>query len=345
MPSPEIILKVENLTRTFNRVQPFGQKRCPRPALNKINLNVYKNECLAVVGESGSGKTTLGKCLIRLQKAESGRVLHQGVDLLQMNEKAFRRFRRRFQMIHQNYTQALNPRQTVGACLRESLKVHGCVSKTALRLRTQELLQLVGLNTEHLSRFPHELSGGQRQRVAIARALTTSPKFLIADEPTSSLDALIQRQIVQLLHDLRKRLGLTVLLISHDLTLVAEIADRIAVMYGGAIIELASAEKILRSPMHPYTKLLIQCMGYQVDDADVLHLEQETGIQERESDQAACVYAHCCPRAFEYCFQRPPALQRVSEEHWVACHVAVLPRSPLVADQTTVANIEHQVKH
>jgi oligopeptide/dipeptide ABC transporter ATP-binding protein len=294
--------------------------RVHRIGVHNLSLNIVANECLALVGESGSGKTTLGRCILRLIRADQGSVIYDGVDLLQMPEKEFRQFRPRFQMIHQNHSQTLNPRQSVGSCLKEPLKLHHQYRKQALTSRVEELLSMVRLDAELMTRFPHELSGGQRQRVAIARALTTSPSLVIADEPTSSLDASIKRQITELLADLRHRLGLTLLLISHDLAMVSNISDRIAVMYNGTLVEVAPTNLLIRSPSHPYSKLLSASAKYHVTDDLLLKYSKRTKAGLPKIENRGCVYSECCPWAEDICFLKNPELRSISEEHFVACH-------------------------
>lgn len=252
------LLRVENLTKRFAARHSIFGGGCSRTVVEEVSLEIRAGECLALVGETGSGKSTLGKCLVRLLRADAGSIVYDGRDLCRLSEKEFRPLRQKFQMIFQNPAQALNPRQSVADCLAEVMKVHRRCSNGELPHRVNELLVLVGLNESFAGRLPHELSGGQRQRVAIARSLAAEPVFVVADEPTSSLDAAIKRQILDLLQDLRQRLGLTVLLISHDLAAVGSIADRIAVMQHGRLVEVAPTESLLRAPSHPYTRLLLE---------------------------------------------------------------------------------------
>jgi peptide/nickel transport system ATP-binding protein len=222
--------------------------------LDRVSLEVGRGECLAVVGESGSGKTTLGRCLIRLIEPTSGRVRFDGEDLLALSQRELRRRRRRFQMVFQDPFGSLDPRQRVGSVLAEPLALHGRRREAG---RIAELLAAVGLPAEMAGRYPHELSGGQRQRVGIARALAVEPDFLIADEPISALDLTVRAQILDLLADLRGRLGLTLLFIAHDLAAVEQLADRVAVMYLGRIVELARSADLFQRPLHPYTVSLL----------------------------------------------------------------------------------------
>jgi peptide/nickel transport system ATP-binding protein len=240
--------------------RPAGTVR----ALDGVDLEVRRGECLALVGESGSGKTTLGRCLIRLVEPTAGRIRFDGEDLLALAPADLRRRRRRFQMVFQDPYASLNPRQRVGDAVEEPVRLHGVngtpLAKRQRAQRVAALLEDVGLPAELAGRYPHELSGGQRQRVAIARALAAGPDLLVADEPISALDASIRAQILALLADLRRRLGLTLLFIAHDLAAVERIADRVAVMRLGRIVELAGAGELFRQPEHPYTVSLLSAV-------------------------------------------------------------------------------------
>ncbi len=231
-------------------------------AVNDVSLDIFKGETLALVGESGSGKTTLGRCLLRLTPANNGSILYDGVDFLELPEKTFRPFRRKFQMIFQDPAQALNPMMAIKTNLEEPLRVHKGYRGIALESRVKELLDQVGLSTEIIYRLPHQLSGGQRQRVAIARALSLEPNFIIADEPMSSLDALHKQQIMELLIALKQQFSLTMVFITHDLAIAARMADRIAVMYQGKIVEFAETTRLIRSPAHPYSQKLVAAAGW-----------------------------------------------------------------------------------
>ncbi len=256
--SDPIVLRVQNLSKTFGSSSRVAGAR-NQPALDDVSLDLFAGECLALVGESGCGKTTLGKCILRLTEVDEGRVLFNGLDLVNLSGKQLRRNRYGLQMIFQNPLQALNPRQKVGKCVAEVLQVHHGHGHggEALTGHINRLFSQVGLSEELFDRFPHELSGGQQQRVTIARALAAEPKVLVADEPTSSLDARFKRQIIDLLRDLQRQLGLTLLLISHDLAMVQAIANRVAVMLNGRIIEVAETRTLMASPQHPYSRKLL----------------------------------------------------------------------------------------
>ena len=235
----------------------FGRRRGVLRALDGVDLTVERGECLALVGESGSGKTTLGRCAVRLIEPTAGSVRFDGEDLLALRPAELRARRRRFQMVFQDPYGSLDPRQRVESILEEPLALHSDLDRAGRRRRAAELLATVGLAPELGGRFPHELSGGQRQRVGIARALAPEPELLVADEPVSSLDVSVRGQILSLLEGLRERFGLSLLLIAHDMGSVERLADRVAVMYEGRVVELGPAREVLRRPRHPYTAGLL----------------------------------------------------------------------------------------
>lgn len=229
-------------------------------AVDGVDLQLRAGECLAVVGESGSGKTTLGRCLLRLVEPDAGSVWFKGENLRALSGATLRRRRRRFQMVFQDPQESLNPRMRLGEIIAEPLSAHRVVPRERRRDRVLELLELVGLDAEAIDRFPHQFSGGQRQRIGIARALAPEPELLVADEPVSALDLLSQAQVMRLLHDLQRRLALGVLFIAHDLAAVAKLADRVAVMHRGRIVEEAATEELFARPTHPYTRELLQAV-------------------------------------------------------------------------------------
>lgn len=246
------LLKVEALSKRYGNAAGHGVL-----AVNDVSFELAQGEVLGVVGESGCGKTTLGRMIIRLLEPTSGRILIEGEDFATLHGRALKEARRNVQMVFQDPFSSLNPRHRVGHILAEPLIVHRLADSAGIKARVSELLSMVGLPASAVERYPHEFSGGQRQRIAIARALALSPKLIIADEPVSALDVSIQSQIINLIADLRAQLGLSVIFISHDLSVVRHVSDRIAVMKAGAIIEMGSAEAVFTNPQHAYTRTLL----------------------------------------------------------------------------------------
>jgi len=285
-------------------------------ALDHVSFEILQGECLALVGESGSGKTTLGQIVLRLVRPDTGTLTYQERNLFDLSDREFRKLRPRFQVVFQNHSQVFDPRQSIGAALAEPLQVHCQLTKTEVADRVKMLMSQVGLSTDLRARLPHELSGGQRQRVAIARALTTSPEFLIADEPTSNLDAALKRDIMDLLRSLQRDLGLTLLLITHDLGVVSHIADRIAVIHRGRIVETADAQKLIAAPIHPYTRQLIECARLSWRPGQ--QPARPAGVTEATSSR--CHFVENCPWETSLCHEARPALAVRTTGHKVACH-------------------------
>jgi oligopeptide/dipeptide ABC transporter ATP-binding protein len=293
-------------------------------AVDGVSFTLPANQTLGLVGESGCGKSTTGRNVLFLERPTSGRVLFEGRDLASLSSRQLTELRRNMQIVFQDPIAALNPRHTVGQLISEPLRVHNLVPKKKRRQRAEELLQLVGLPADAVSRFPHEFSGGQCQRIGIARSLAVEPSLVVLDEPVSALDVSIQAQILQLLSDLQGELGLSYLFIAHDLAVVGEMSDRVAVMYLGKIVELADRNSLYARPHHPYTQALFSAVP--IADPRLSRAHQRavvTGEVPSSLDPpSGCRFHTRCPLAQERCRVEEPKLERVAEGHEVACHFA-----------------------
>ena len=322
----EVLLKVENLVKHF----PVGGGMFSAPsgmvrAVEDVSFSIARGETVGLVGESGCGKTTTGRCILQLERATSGHIWFEGVDLTTLDQAALRAVRRKVQVIFQDPYSSLNPRMTIGQILAEPLRVHALVPDAAKRAaRVRELLEQVGLLPQHARRYPHQLSGGQRQRVGIARALAMEPSLIICDEPVSALDVSIQAQIINLLEDLQKRLGLTYLFIAHDLSVVRHISDRVVVMYLGKIVEVADRRALYEEPLHPSTRALLSAVPIPDPalEARREHTVLRGEIPSPLNPPAGCVFHPRCPIAVSRCSAEIPALRELREAHTGACHLA-----------------------
>lgn len=312
----QVLFEVKDLCKYF----PASHKRSVK-AVDRVTLNIYKGETLSLVGESGCGKTTLGRTILGVYPKTSGEILYQGQDREKANAHQKKQFQKDNQMIFQDPYSCLDPRMSIGSIIEEGMKVHFSMSPAQRQKRCQELLERVGLPREMLSRFPHELSGGQRQRIGIARALATEPKFIVCDEPIAALDSSIQAQVINLLMDLQKELGLTYLFISHDLSMVRHISDRICIMYLGSVVELADAQQIDENPVHPYTRALFSAVP-QIDDAgwSSRRIKLEGEIPNPINAPKGCKFCTRCMWAKQICQEQPPQLEEIEPGHFVACH-------------------------
>jgi oligopeptide transport system ATP-binding protein len=300
----------------------LGRNRPILRAVDGVDLVIKRGETVGLVGESGCGKSTLARTLARLFQPTSGQMLFDGTDIAELGERALTPFRRRMQMIFQDPYASLNGRMTVRDLIAEPLEIAGIGTEASRRVRVDELLDKVGLNPDHATRFPHEFSGGQRQRIGIARAIAINPELVICDEPISALDVSIQAQVVNMLEDLQDELGLTYLFITHDLSMVRHISDRIGVMYLGKIVELAPNDALYRAPAHPYTQALLASIPVADPnarrDATPMHGEIPTAID----IPSGCRFRTRCPFATELCASAEPPLREVGGGHFAACHYA-----------------------
>ena len=321
----EALLEVRNLVKHFPVATGFREATLSVKAVDGVSFTLKRGETLGLVGESGCGKTTTGRCVLLLERPTSGEVVFEGIELTTLPQDKLRAMRRRMQVIFQDPYSSLNPRMTVGQILAEPMKVHGLVKDKAGRdARVRELLTQVGLLPQHARRYPHQMSGGQRQRVGIARALAMEPSLIVCDEPVSALDVSIQAQIVNLLEDLQKRLGLTYLFIAHDLSVVRHISDRVVVMYLGKVAEIADRQSLYEDPLHPYTKALLSAVP--IPDPKVEALRERTVLRGEVpsalNPPAGCVFHPRCPIAVERCSAEIPPLREIRPNHWAACHLA-----------------------
>ncbi|GAA4857930.1 ATP-binding cassette domain-containing protein [Paenibacillus vulneris] len=316
--SKDTILEVRNLQKHF---QVGGGKILK--AVDNLNFSVKRGETFGLVGESGCGKSTAGRTIINLYDATGGEVIFNGENVHKMRGRKLNEFRRQMQMVFQDPYASLNPRMTVGNIIAEGVDIHGLYSGAKRKERVFELLDAVGLNSEHASRFPHEFSGGQRQRIGIARALAIEPQFIIADEPISALDVSVQAQVVNLFKKLQKEHGLTYLFIAHDLAMVKHISDRIGVMYLGKLVEVTTSDELYAKPLHPYTESLLSAIP--IPDPEVERTREriilEGEIPSPLNPPSGCPFRTRCPKAMPECAASMPEFKQVEPNHYVACHL------------------------
>ena len=316
------LLSVRNLRKEFPiKKGVFSRQVGAVKAVNDVSLDVARGETLGVVGESGCGKTTTGRAILRLLEPTSGEIWFEGKDVRALDRGDLRALRREMQIIFQDPVSSLNPRMTVGAIIREGLTIHRLAEGAAADARVRQLLQEVGLRAEYSNRYPHEFSGGQRQRIGIARALSVEPKFIVCDEPVSALDVSVQAQVINLLEDLQRQHNLTYMFIAHDLSVVEHIADRVAVMYLGKVVELATADDLYREPLMPYTQALLSAVPVADPKARKQRIILEGDVPSPASPPPGCVFHPRChhPAKDVACMKIVPPLEEKTAGHFAAC--------------------------
>ena len=318
----EKILSLKNVTKTF----PVGKTLLGKPlnfvhAVNDVSFDVYEGETFSIVGESGCGKSTTGRLINHLLTPDSGEIWFQGKEISQISQDEMRPIRRDMQMIFQDPAGSLNPRMRISDLIEEPLLIHTDLNKEERMKIVNELLGIVGLSAKHAQRYPHEFSGGQKQRVGIARALTVNPKLIIADEPISALDVSIQAQVLNLLHQLQEKYNLTYVFISHDLSVVEMISDRIAVMYLGFVVETAPKEMLYSKPLHPYTEALLSAVPIPDPGHQKERIILEGDIPSTINLPKGCPFAARCSKCKPECLETRPETKEVEPGHFVACHL------------------------
>ena len=314
----EVLVQAEHICKYFK----IGGGRMLH-AVEDVNLSIHRGETLGLVGESGCGKSTLGRTLMGIYHPTKGKLIYAGkeVDLTSKSERFA--FAKKAQIVFQDPYASLDPRMTVGSIIEEGMQIHNLHTPEERRERVAKLLDTVGLNREHANRFPHEFSGGQRQRIGIARALAIQPEFIVCDEPISALDVSIQAQVINLLRNLQEKMGLTYLFIAHDLNIVKYISDRIAVMYLGSVVELATSDELYANTLHPYSRALLSAVPIPDPKLEAQKKRQiiEGDVPSPINKPKGCAFSSRCPMACEQCRQSSPALKEVAPGHFVACHL------------------------
>ena len=318
MDKKEVLIEVKDLKKYFQ----VGRNQTLK-AVDGVNFKIYKGETLGIVGESGCGKTTCGKTVMGLYKATGGEVLFDGVDINKLNKNEKKEFTKRAQIIFQDPYSSLKPRMTVYDLISAPLEVYKVGTKEERREMVEEILQEVGLDKQYLNRFPHEFSGGQRQRIGFARALILNPEFVVCDEAVSALDVSVRAQVLNLMRNMQQKKNLTYLFISHDLSVVRHISDRIAVMYLGSVVEIAEKAQLYSNPMHPYTKALLSAIPLPDVKKKRQRIILEGDVPSAYNPPSGCKFHTRCPYATDRCRQETPVLQEVEKGHKAACHRAL----------------------
>ncbi|UOY93314.1 dipeptide ABC transporter ATP-binding protein [Ectobacillus sp. JY-23] len=317
----QVILQVDHLKQYFPvRSNPFLLPKSHVKAVDDISFHIFAGETLSIVGESGCGKSTTGRAILRLDEPTDGQIHYSGKNILNFNNKELRKLRGDLQIIFQDPFASLNPRQTIKQILNEAMSIQKVTEKPQRTARMLELLQYVGLPPESLDRYPHEFSGGQRQRIGIARALAVNPKLIVCDEAVSALDVSIQAQILNLLKRLQKQFQLTFLFISHDLSVVRHISDRVMVMYLGKIVEIADKKSLFQTPLHPYTKALLSAIPITNPELRKERIMLKGDVPSPIDPPTGCRFHTRCPHAVAMCKTEAPPLQELEKGHFVSCH-------------------------
>lgn len=327
MSAAETLITVDNLVKHYGGPRGpldwlLGRPSLDVRALNGVSFEVKRGETLGLIGESGCGKSTLGRALLRLHEPTSGKVTFDGVDVTALGPQALKAMRRHMQIIFQDPYASLNPRRTVADIIGLPLMLHGLArDRREMRDKVAAIMMKTGLKTAHLDRYPHQFSGGQRQRIGIARALISEPRFIVCDEPVSALDVSIQAQIIELLTGLKRDMGLTYLFVSHDISVIGYLSDRVAVMYLGEIVEMGPVESVLANPRHPYTQSLMSAVPDVDRPGERKRVKLSGDLPSPRNPPAGCKFHTRCPLAFERCRHEAPANRRVGEGHSAACHL------------------------
>jgi oligopeptide/dipeptide ABC transporter ATP-binding protein len=318
----EIIVNATNLKKYFPMKEGiFSSTKDNIKAVDNVDIEIRKGETFGLVGESGCGKTTLGRVLIHLVPPTAGTLVFMGSDLTAISKSELRKLRPHMQIVFQDPSSSLNPRMTVKTIIGEPLKINKRFKGEALNAKVLELLKIVGLDEQHMYRYPHEFSGGQKQRIGVARALALNPDFIVLDEPTSSLDVSVQAQILNLFKDLQEKFQLTYLFITHDLSVIKYISDRVAVMYAGKIVEYAPTKDLFFEQLHPYTKALLSAIPTTDPRMKKKHIHLKGEVPSLISPPSGCRFHPRCPQAMPKCSEAEPELKEFHKEHFVACYL------------------------